>query len=90
MTSKVTLDLRVTVDDDRQEVLSDIQEVVGPEFKLTPLYAPEESDASVRRLSSKSPSFRPPSRLAARSTGPSGRSCSATRHPPMILASCRR
>lgn len=57
VTSKVTLDLRVTVDDDRQEVLADIQEVVGPEFKLTPLYAPEENDASVRRLRSKSPLF---------------------------------
>ncbi len=57
VTSKVTLDLRVAVGDDRQKVIREIQETVGPEFTLRPLSAPEEADANVRRLRSDSPLF---------------------------------
>lgn len=57
VTSKVTLDLRVAVGDDRQKVIRELEQTVGPEFKLTPLSAPEEADANVRRLNSHSPLF---------------------------------
>lgn len=57
VTSRVTLDLRVAVGDDRQTVIREIEEAVGPEFVLRPLSAPEEADASVRRLRTDSPLF---------------------------------
>ncbi|MEW6281172.1 MAG: M20/M25/M40 family metallo-hydrolase [Candidatus Eremiobacterota bacterium] len=53
----LTLDLRVAVDDDRREVLNEVQQALGPDFQLKPLIGPEEFDSSVRRLSHRSPLF---------------------------------
>jgi hypothetical protein len=57
VTSTVTLDLRIQVDDDRQKVLDQIQKTIGGDFEIAPLCGKEEFDAHVRRLSSQSPLF---------------------------------
>lgn len=57
VSTHVTLDLRVAVDDDRQEVLRQVAEALGPEFEVRNLGGQEELDAHVRRLSHTSPLF---------------------------------
>lgn len=57
VSTHVTLDLRVAVDDDRQAVLQEVQAALGPEFEVRNLGGQEEMDASVRRLSHQSPLF---------------------------------
>lgn len=57
VTSNVTLDLRVAVDENPKDILQTLNGVIGPDFQLKPLMAPEELDASVRRLNSNSPLF---------------------------------
>ncbi|MFN8613953.1 MAG: M20/M25/M40 family metallo-hydrolase [Vulcanimicrobiota bacterium] len=57
VTSNVTLDLRVAVDEDAKAMISQLENLVGPEFALKPLMGPEELDARVRRLNSNSPLF---------------------------------
>lgn len=56
-TSRVTLDLRVAVDEDPRTMIKHLGDAVGPNFELKPLVAPGEFDAKVRRLSHKSPLF---------------------------------
>ncbi|MBI3928352.1 MAG: M20/M25/M40 family metallo-hydrolase [Armatimonadetes bacterium] len=53
----VTLDLRVSVGDDRDAVLAQLRQVMGSGFELRLLGGPEELDAHVRRLSHQSPLF---------------------------------
>jgi acetylornithine deacetylase/succinyl-diaminopimelate desuccinylase-like protein len=55
--SRVTLDLRVAVDEDPRTIIGQLSDVMGPDFELKPLVAPGEFDAKVRRLSHKSPLF---------------------------------
>lgn len=57
VTTNVTLDLRVAVDEDPKSMIKELENVVGPEFTLKPLMGPEELDAKVRRLNSNSPLF---------------------------------
>jgi acetylornithine deacetylase/succinyl-diaminopimelate desuccinylase-like protein len=57
VTAKVTLDLRVAIDDDRQQILDEVQQAVGAGVTLRPLIGPEEMDAQVRRLTTSSPLF---------------------------------
>lgn len=57
VTTRVTLDLRVAVDENPKQILQDLGQVVGPDFQLKPLMGPEEFDAKVRRLQSSSPLF---------------------------------
>ncbi|MBS2034072.1 M20/M25/M40 family metallo-hydrolase [bacterium] len=57
VTSNVTLDLRVAVDEDPKTMIHQLENLVGPEFTLKPLMGPEELDAKVRRLNSHSPLF---------------------------------
>ncbi len=57
VTSNVTLDLRVAVDEDPKAMISQLENLIGPEFALKPLMGPEELDAKVRRLNSNSPLF---------------------------------
>lgn len=53
----VTLDLRLAVDDERHDVLAELQETVGDDFELRFIGGPEELDAHVRRLSHRSELF---------------------------------
>jgi acetylornithine deacetylase/succinyl-diaminopimelate desuccinylase-like protein len=55
--ANVTLDLRVAVGEDVNQVLSELQGVLGDDFELRQLGGPETGDAFVRRLSSKSELF---------------------------------
>jgi acetylornithine deacetylase/succinyl-diaminopimelate desuccinylase-like protein len=57
VTTNVTLDLRVAVDENPKTILQVLGDIVGPEFQLKPLMGPEQMDASVRRLKSHSPLF---------------------------------
>ena len=57
VTSNVTLDLRVAVDEDPKAMISQLENLIGPDFALKPLMGPEELDAKVRRLNSNSPLF---------------------------------
>lgn len=57
VTSAVTLDLRVQIDDDRDRVLREMQHAVGDDFEIAPLYTPVERTAHVRRLEPSSPLF---------------------------------
>ncbi|MBT9582029.1 M20/M25/M40 family metallo-hydrolase [bacterium] len=57
VTTQVTLDLRVAVDENPKTILADLNGVIGPDFQLKPLMGPEEMDAKVRRLKSDSPLF---------------------------------
>lgn len=57
VTTNVTLDLRVAVDEDPKTILNDLNQVIGSDFQLKPLMGPEELDARVRRLNSNSPLF---------------------------------
>ena len=57
VTSRVTLDLRVAVDEDPKAIIAKLNGVIGSEFELKPLMGPEEMDAKVRRLNSNSPLF---------------------------------
>lgn len=57
VTSRVTLDLRVAVDENPREIVRELGNVVGSDFELKPLMGPEEWGAKVRRLSSRSPLF---------------------------------
>lgn len=53
----MTLDLRVASDEQSEEVLTQLQAVLGEDFELRRLGGPEETDAYVRRLSFQSPLF---------------------------------
>ena len=57
VSSRVTLDLRVAVDENPTAIIEQLQGVIGNDFQLKPLMGPEEMDASVRRLKSDSPLF---------------------------------
>ena len=57
VTSKVTLDLRVAVDENPKDIIAKLNSLIGSEFELKPLMGPEELDAKVRRLNSNSPLF---------------------------------
>lgn len=57
VTTSVTLDLRVAVDEDPRAIIAQLGQVVGSDFELKPLFAPEEMDARVRRLRHDSPLF---------------------------------
>ncbi|HEY4002743.1 MAG TPA: M20/M25/M40 family metallo-hydrolase [Candidatus Xenobia bacterium] len=53
----VSLDLRIPIDNDRQQTLADMQKAVGPDFELAPLFDHIELDADVRRLTTGSALF---------------------------------
>ena len=57
VTSNVTLDLRVAVDENPKDIIARLNGVIGSDFQLKPLMGPEEMDAKVRRLNSNSPLF---------------------------------
>ncbi|MBN9418512.1 MAG: M20/M25/M40 family metallo-hydrolase [Candidatus Eremiobacteraeota bacterium] len=57
VTSNVTLDLRVAVDENPKDIIAQLNGVIGSDFQLKPLMGPEELDAKVRRLHSSSPLF---------------------------------
>jgi hypothetical protein len=87
VTSKVTLDLRVAVDENPKDIIAKLNSVIGSEFELKPLMGPEELDAKVRRLNSNSPLFVAPSSPSTTFTEKRRRCFSATPPPATTPAS---